>query len=254
VVSCSRALPVEPSPENPRPAQHHMLRAGDAEEPQGGGGYASTGDYIGVAFHGMATSHLDALCHVLVGGRMYNGFGAGEVRSTGARRCSVMVARDGIVSRGVLLDAPRARGVRWLEPRERIRRGELEAAERAGGAQIGEGDVLLISTGRDARRAALGPWDPLGVGLAGLHPDCIPWLHERRIALLGSDGVSDPLPWTASPAGRSRCTSAASSRWAFTCSTTWHSPSSRTPARRAGAASSCSSWLRSASRAERARR
>jgi len=197
VVSCSRALPVEPSPENPRPAQHHMLRAGDAGPERSG--FDSTGDYIGVAFHGMATSHLDALCHVLVGGRMYNGFGAGEVKSTGALRCSVMAARDGIVSRGVLLDVPRARGVRWLEPRERIRRSELEAAERTGGARVEEGDVLLISTGRDARRAELGPWDPSGVGLAGLHPECIPWLHERRIAVLGSDGVSDPLPASGPP-------------------------------------------------------
>jgi kynurenine formamidase len=193
-VSCSRELPVEPSSENPRPAQHHMLRAGDAAAMPGGAAFTSTGDYIGVAFHGMATSHLDALCHVLVGGRMYNGFGAGEVKSTGAQRCSVMVARDGIVSRGVLLDVPRARGVRWLEPGERIRRSELDATERAANLRVEEGDVLLISTGRDARRAALGPWDPVGVGLAGLHPECIPWLHERRIAVLGADGVSDPFP------------------------------------------------------------
>jgi kynurenine formamidase len=110
-----------------------------------------------------------------------------------------MVARDGIVSRGVLLDAPRARGARWLEPGEQIRRAELEAAEKAQGARVEEGDVLLVATGRDARRAVHGPWDPAGVGLAGLHPDCIPWLHERRIAVLGSDGVSDALPGSGIP-------------------------------------------------------
>jgi kynurenine formamidase len=184
---------VNPSPENPNPAQHHMLRAGDAAVIPGVGLEASM-DYIGIAFHGMATSHIDALCHVFVGERMYNGFPAGDVKSTGALRCSVMAARDGIVSRGVLLDVPRARGARWCEPGERIRRAELEAAEHAQGARVEEGDVLLVATGRDARRAVHGPWDPNAVGLAGLHPDCIPWLHERRIAVLGSDGVSDPLP------------------------------------------------------------
>jgi kynurenine formamidase len=198
-LSCARELPVEPSPENPHPAQHHMVRAGDAAAIPGIDGLETTGDYIGVAFHGMATSHLDALCHVFVGGRMYNGFAAGEVKSTGALRCSVMVARDGVVSRGVLLDVPRTRGVRWLEPGERIRRAELDAAERAAGLRVEEGDVLLVATGRDARRAALGPWDPVGVGLAGLHPECIPWLHERRVAVLGSDGVSDPLPASGVP-------------------------------------------------------
>jgi kynurenine formamidase len=192
-VSCARELPVLPSPENPNPAQHHMLRAGDAAVIPGVGLEASM-DYIGIAFHGMATSHIDALCHVFVGGRMYNGFPVGDVKSTGAQRCSVMAARDGIVSRGLLLDVPRARGARWCEPGERIRRAELEAAERAQGARVEEGDVLLVATGRDARRAVHGPWDPNAVGLAGLHPDCIPWLHERRIAVLGSDGVSDPLP------------------------------------------------------------
>ena len=193
-VSCARELPVLSSPENPNPAQHHMLRAGDAAVIPGVSGLEASMDYIGVAFHGMATSHIDALCHVFVGERMYNGFPAGEVKSTGALRCSVMAARDGIVSRGVLVDVPRARGARWCEPGERIRRAELEAAVRAAGAPVAEGDVLLVATGRDARRAVHGPWDPNVVGLAGLHPDCIPWLHERRVAVLGSDGVSDPLP------------------------------------------------------------
>jgi kynurenine formamidase len=194
LVSCARDLAVESSPENPRPALHHMLVAGDDAESIGAPGFGATMDFIGVAFHGMAVSHLDALCHVAVGGRIYNGFPVGEVRSTGARRDSVMVAADGIVSRGVLLDVARARGVEWLEPGERIGPEELERAEAAAGLRVEEGDVLLVATGRDARRAAKGPWHPTEVGLAGLDPRCVPWLHERRIAVLGSDGVSDALP------------------------------------------------------------
>ena len=31
-------------------------------------------------------------------------------------------------------------------------------------------------------------------GMVGLHPECLPWLREREIAVLGSDGISDPLP------------------------------------------------------------
>ena len=52
----------------------------------------------------------------------------------------------------------------------------------------------LVATGRDARRVALGAWNPVAVGLAGLDPSCIPFLHERKIAVLGCDGISDPLP------------------------------------------------------------
>lgn len=194
-ISCARDLAVETSPENPRPAHHHMLVAGDvAGASSMRTGMGGTGDYIGVAFHGMATSHIDALCHIVVEGRLFNGFDAAEVRSTGAMKDSIEVARDGIVSRGVLLDLPRLRGVPWLEPGETIGPDELSRAEAAAELEIGEGDILLVSTGRDARRAEHGPWDPYSTGLAGLSPRCIPWLDERNIAVLGCDGVSDRLP------------------------------------------------------------
>ncbi len=150
-------------------------------------------DYIGVAFHGMAVSHIDALCHVFVRKRMYNGFDASEVKSIGAFRNSIIAAKDGIASRGVLLDIPRLRGVQWLEIGERIRPEELEAAEQAQNVRVDEGDILLVGTGRDARRAAMGTWAPLE-GMAGLDGSCVPWLHERRIAVLGCDGVSDAIP------------------------------------------------------------
>jgi len=191
-VSCSLEFPVVPGPDKPTPAQHHMVIAGDAPEGSGVPHLETALDFIGIACHGMATSHIDALCHVFVRGQMYNGFPAADVKSTGA-------ARDEIVSRGVLLDIPRLRGVPWLEPGTSIEREELEAAERAQNVRVAEGDVLLVGTGRDARRKALGAWDPIGVGLAGLHPSCIPFLHERRIAALGCDGISDPLPSAAVP-------------------------------------------------------
>jgi kynurenine formamidase len=94
----------------------------------------------------------------------------------------------------VLLDVPRLRGVPWLEPAEAILPDELERCEAAQDVRVGEGDILLVSTGRDARRAEHGPWDPNTVGVAGLDPRCIPWLDARSIAVLGCDGVSDPLP------------------------------------------------------------
>ena len=71
---------------------------------------------------------------------------------------------------------------------------EKPETEEEQGVHVSEGDILLVGTGRDARRAEHGPWSPFRVGLAGLHPECIPWLHERGVAVLGSDGVSDPLP------------------------------------------------------------
>lgn len=194
VVSCALELPVIPSVENPTPAQHMMLIAGDSLDATGVQGLETALDFVGVAFHGMAVSHMDALCHVFVQGRMYNGYPASDVRSIGALRNSIGAAFDGVVGRGVLLDVPRHRGTAWLEPGETIGPEELEAVAEAQGVSVGPGDILLVRTGRDARREALGPWDPVGEGLAGLHPHCAPWIHDHDVAVLGSDGISDPLP------------------------------------------------------------
>ena len=191
-VSCAHELAVQPAADNPYPALHMMIRGGDDCVIPGFGLHA-TSDFVGVAFHGMATSHIDALCHVVVDEQMYNGFPAAEVRSTGAKRGSIMAARDGIVSRGVLLDVPRLHGVEWLDIDHAISVEELEACESAQGVRVEQGDILLVATGRDARRAAKGAWPPFD-GLAGLHAECIPWLRARDIAVLGSDGVSDALP------------------------------------------------------------
>lgn len=192
-VSCALDLPVDPDVDNPHPALHMMIIGGDdCLVPEIG--LETTMDFVGIAFHGAASSHLDALCHVLVDGKMYNGFPASEVKSTGAKRGSVMCAKDGIVSRGVLLDMPRALDVPWLEPGTAILPDQLEKAEADQGVRVQEGDILLVATGRDARRDALGRWSPMEGGFAGLHAECIPWLHERGIAVLGSDAISDVIP------------------------------------------------------------
>lgn len=194
VVSCALELPVIPSVENPTPAQHMMLIAGDSLDATGVQGLETALDFVGVAFHGMAVSHMDALCHVFVKGRMYNGYPASDVRSVGALRNSIGAAFDGVVGRGVLLDVPRHRQVDWLEPGEAIGPEELDAVAAAQGVSVGTGDILLVRTGRDARRDAVGPWDPVVEGLAGLDPRCARWIHDRDLAVLGSDGISDPLP------------------------------------------------------------
>jgi len=184
VVSCARPIPTEPAPSNPLPATHHMI--GTHSEGWGG-------DYFALASHGYATTHLDALCHIFHQGRLYNGYSSERVTAHGALELSVDALRHGIVSRGVLLDIPAAKGKPWLEPGEPIHPEDLEQAERTAAVQVETGDVLLVRTGRFALVAAYGDWNP-GERLAGLHADCLPWLHERGVAALGSDGVSDVHP------------------------------------------------------------
>ena len=190
-ISCALDLDTNGGAENPAPAQHHMILAGDVMDEMRRRGLEHTTDYVGIACHGSTVSHLDALCHFSVEGRMYNDVPISEVRSSGARRLGVTSAADGIVGRGVLLDIPRVRGVDWLEPTDRVTPDDLDAAEDAHGVRVEPGDILLIAIGVARRRRA-------GVPLPmrerpGLHPTCIPWLHERDIAVLGGDGFSDAM-------------------------------------------------------------
>ena len=192
-VSLGHDLPTTPSVETPSPAHHHMLASGDARDANGIPGYEASRDYVGTDVHGMGITHIDALCHMFVRGQMYNGRSADEVRSTGAVSNTVMTFADGLSGRGVLLDLPRALGVEDLPGNTALGVATLEAAESALGARVREGDLLVIGTGRDGRRAS-GRVDPFRDGLAGLHAECLPWLRDRGVAVLGSDGISDPTP------------------------------------------------------------
>jgi kynurenine formamidase len=189
-VSCAWPLNTQPAPDNAMPATHLMLRAGDVVDSVP---TRSTADYLALAPHGQAHSHLDALCHVTYQGEIYNGRPASVVTSTGALYNAITIGQSGIVSRGVLLDIPPLKGVEWLEPGTPIMPEDLEAAERAADLRVEEGDILLVRTGRHRYRAVHGPWDA-SLRLAGLHYSCGPWLRERGVAVLGCDGVSDYRP------------------------------------------------------------
>ena len=124
--------PVTPGPHNPWPAEHRMIRAGDDCHYPGVPGLAVALDYIGVQHHGIACSHIDALCHVFVNERMYNGRAATDVRSTGAESNDIMPFASGVVTRGVLLDLCTALSVNNLDGHHRISIADLEKAEQMG--------------------------------------------------------------------------------------------------------------------------
>jgi kynurenine formamidase len=178
------------TPDNPDPAVHQMTHWADDTAASG---LSFATDRLAMNIHGDADSHLDALCHVIFDGKLYNGVDAGAVTAAGAAELSIDVAAQGIAGRGLLLDIPRVRGVPWLEPGDHVTVGDLLAAESAATDRIEQGDLLLVRVGHRARRRSLGPWDAAGAR-AGLHPSALELLAERRIAVLGSDGNSDTAP------------------------------------------------------------
>jgi kynurenine formamidase len=185
-VSLAHETLTEAGPDNGNPYRHTMVATGE-----GAGPWAV--DDVGVIFHGYAHSHLDAVCHRFHEGKMYNGYARASVDADGCSKLAISVAREGIFTRGVLMDIPRLKGVDYLEPGTAIYPEDLEAWEEQAGLEVGPGDVLLIRTGRWARRAAEGPWD-VAAGSAGLHATSVRWLRERGVAVLGSDVASDVFP------------------------------------------------------------
>jgi kynurenine formamidase len=117
---------------------------------------------------------------------MWNGYPVSELVTMegGAARNSILTMKNGIVTRGILYDIPRLKGVPYLEPGTRIFPEDLEAWEKKAGVKAGPGDALLVRWGRWTRRAQLGPW-PIDEGSAGLDNSVIPWLRKRDVALLG---------------------------------------------------------------------
>ena len=122
--------------------------------------------------------------HIIFDGKIYNGYDATSVGSKGAIRNDIAEARERIVGRGVLLDVPRARACRWLEPGDPIRADDLEACAARAGREVGRGDIVLIRTGQMAQCRDAGDVGRLRRrSRARPRPrHARPWIVEREIA------------------------------------------------------------------------
>ena len=125
-ISLSLPLATLPAPDNPMPVVHLMMQTGELDYSPFPLPYSA--DYFAIAPHGLANTHLDALCHVFYQNKMYNGYPMADVGVHGAKNGAIDAIKEGIVARGVLLDIPRVRGKKWLEPKEAIFPEDLEAA------------------------------------------------------------------------------------------------------------------------------
>jgi kynurenine formamidase len=188
--SMARNAEVAGAIDNPQPIISKMTRVGVGSSTTGIG---NTGDTFFISYHGYAHTHMDSLCHFLYNGKMYNGYSQDVVTEKGAANNSIINFKNGIITRGVLMDMARLKGVDYLEPGTRIYPEDLESWEKKARVKVSSGDVMIVRTGRWARRDAKGPW-PITQGLAGLHMSCAKWLHARDVAVLGGDGAQDVLP------------------------------------------------------------
>lgn len=186
-VSLARDTEKEKAVDNQNPFEQKMNWTGKSSP-----GQFSLDTYT-VLYHGFAHTHMDALAHMFWHGKMFNGFAQETVTDSGAGQLAIQNMRNGIFTRGILIDIPELKGLPYLEPKTPIYPEDLEAWEKKAHVKIGSGDVVFIRTGRWARRAAKGPWN-VGAESAGLHASCAKWLRERDVAMVGSDAASDVMP------------------------------------------------------------
>ena len=188
-VSMAHNAVKEKAVDNPSPFEHEMTATGVGSTPD----FPFCVDRYSVLYHGYAHTHLDAICHMFHKGKMFNGHSQDEVTEDGARKYSIHHMKDGIFTRGILMDIPRLKGVPYLEPGTPIYPEDLDAWEKKAGLKVSSGDVVFIYTGRWKLRAEKGPW-MISEKSAGLHASCAPWLKQRDVVILGSDAASDVSP------------------------------------------------------------
>ena len=147
-----------------------------------------------------AGTHWDALAHVSYDGLLYNGHPASSVTADrGVTRCGIHRVRS-LVSRAILLDVARVRGVPVLEPGYPISEADLDDAVDLAGVRPEPGDVLLVRTGKmamfkagDRRGYTLGDSPGLSVGT-------IRWLRRHDVAAVATDTFTLEV-WPAEHAG-----------------------------------------------------
>lgn len=183
-VSLAHSIERDAAPDNPRPIGQAMTldTAGHAM------------DLYSIWYHGSLITHVDSLCHYSFEGKIYNGFDRSNIKEgVGCPQNGIENQKEGIMTRGVLIDMPLLKKVPYLEPGTPVTVADLEAWEKFAGITIKSGDAVFLRTGRWARRAEKGAWN-VAANAAGFHASVLPWLKTRDVALLGNDAVTDVQP------------------------------------------------------------
>jgi kynurenine formamidase len=133
-------------------------------------------------YHGTFVTHEDALCHYTFDNHVYN------ERPLNTKDCfpGIDNLKNGIVTRGILIDIPRLKGVPYLEPDAAVFQKDIEAWEKMAGVKVTSGDAVILRTGRWARREKKGPWNAIAKA-AGFDVTVAPWFKARDVAVAGGD-------------------------------------------------------------------
>ena len=192
VISCSRPVSEKEPIRGTVCFEHEMLNAGAWDLEPDRMESLNSADKVSYRTHGMVNTHLDAFAHIGHNGKGFNGreFGDMVSKEEGVKHGSISGAR-GIVTRGVLIDIARSRGVSHLKPGEYVEPDELERVME----QLEPGDAAVIRTGATLKDGIPPKKEGNRHGIwQGLHPECVEILAKRDISVLATDSPGDTFP------------------------------------------------------------
>jgi kynurenine formamidase len=135
-----------------------------------------------------ASTQWDALCHIFLDDKMYNGYDARLVDVRGAKKLGIEHVRDKMVGRGVLLDVARFKSVPSLDDGYAVTIADLDNCAEAQGVKVRKGDFVIVRTGHQERCLAAGDWTGYAGGPApGFAFETCFWLKDKDIAAICSD-------------------------------------------------------------------
>jgi kynurenine formamidase len=154
----------------------------------------------------------DALGHIFLDDKMWNGYDARLVDSNGALKNGIEKTKDKMIGRGVLLDVARFKGKEFLEDGYGISTNELDACAQSQKVIVRSGDFVVVRTGQMERCLKAGSWAGYAGGDApGLRFETAEWIRRLDIAAIccdtwgcevrpnESDEASQPWHWVVIP-------------------------------------------------------
>ena len=194
--SVSMTIPINKvaGPDNPRPAAHYMVRGFDIRSDWGEPQFSA--DFLATEFHGDCQTHIDALCHIAIHGKLYNGKPMSAVTSRGPRfRTSPLMRTVSSAAGCCSISLACVGSSGWSREKQSPQRNWRRRRRRKAFVSS-EGDIFVFRTGHHRRRLELGPWKNGydGEGKAGLHVETIFLLHERKVAAFFPDGDGETVP------------------------------------------------------------
>lgn len=153
-------------------------------------GFADSMELITTSMH--SGTHLDARCHMSRNGLLYQGVKAADIESHKGYLKYGIEESPIFVSRCILLDVPRYKGVDLLPARYEITGRDLDETANLEGVNIRPGDAVLVRTGY-SRFFRADPGKYLH-DFAGVTVDGAKYLIGKKITLAGSDNLAYAVP------------------------------------------------------------